>query len=249
MPGDAKRILILGGTGEARALAARLDGDERFSPITSLAGRTRAPAEVAGEVRSGGFGGVAGLKDFIGKESIALLVDATHPFAARISANAAEVCAQTGVPCLRLERPPWTEQSGDDWTTVADIGAAAEAIPKGARALVTVGRQGVAPFFARDDIHVVARMIEPPEVRVPGHAQVILARAPFTPAQEKALMKDKRITLLVTRNSGGETTYAKVQAARELGLPVIIVSRPDKPPVPTASGVDDMMALIAERMT
>ena len=244
MPNEAQRILILGGTVEARELAERLEGDTRFSPLTSLAGVTLKPSRIAGEIRTGGFGGVVGLADFLREERIALMVDSTHPFAAQISANAAQAGARTGIPCLRLERVPWEERPGDNWVHVRDIEAAAGAIPSSARALVTVGRQEVALFFARADIHVLARMIEPPDTKVPDNAEIILARPPFLQEQEHVLLEEKRITVLVSKNSGGEATYAKIAAARELGLPVIMIERPVKPALTTASSVDGLMGLI-----
>lgn len=242
MPNEPSRILILGGTGEARLLAERLDTDPRFAPVTSLAGVTGAPGEIAGERRSGGFGGVTGLKQFIEDDGIGLVVDAAHPFATQISANAVEACSRAGVTCLRLERPAWTPQPGDDWTVVPDTCAAALAIAKGARALVTVGRQEIAPFFRREDIHVAARMIEPPAVPVPDNAEIILARPPFSLVEETALMRDKGITVLVAKNSGGDATYPKIDAARALGLPVIMVARPVKAEVQTLGSVEEMLA-------
>ncbi len=244
MPNDLIRILILGGTVEARKLAARLEDDPHFSPLTSLAGVTGTPAKIAGEIRTGGFGGVDGLADFLRNERIALMIDATHPFAAQISAHAAEASAQTRVPCLRLERPAWEMQPGDNWVHVEDIKAAANAIPSRARALVTVGRQEVGPFFERSDIHVVARMIEKPDVNVPDNAGIILARPPFSLPQEKALMADKRITILVSKNSGGNATYANIEAARDLGLPVIMIARPGKPEGDTISSLEDLLEII-----
>ncbi len=240
MPDEVLRILILGGTEEARLLASRLADDTRYYAITSLAGRTASPNEIAGEVRSGGFGGVAGLRDFIAKNHIALIVDATHPYAVQISANA----MRTNVPCLRLERPPWQPETGDNWSLAANIDAAAQALPKGARALVTVGRQEIAPFLARADIYVVARMIERPGCETPDNVEILLARPPFSCAQERALMQDKRIDVLVTKNSGGEASYAKLQAARALGLPVIMIDRPDKVETVTAASVGQMLNAI-----
>lgn len=244
MPNEVLRILILGGTEEARHLASRLADDARYRVITSLAGRTASPNEIAGEVRSGGFGGVAGLRDFIAKNHIALIVDATHPYAVQISANA----MRANVPCLRLERPPWQPQPGDNWSFVANIDAAAQALPKGARALVTVGRQEIAPFLARKDIHVVARMIEPPGFETPGHAEILLARPPFSCSHERALMEDKRIDVLVTKNSGGEANSAKLQAARALGLPVIMIARPEAQSTLTARTLDELVTLIERQL-
>jgi len=244
VPNKLHRILILGGTAEARELAARLADEAHFSPLTSLKGVTRTPSKIAGDIRTGGFGGVDGLSSFLREEHIALMVDATHPFAAQISAHAVQASKQSGVPCLRLERAPWSVQAGDDWHQVADIESAVQAIPAKARALVTVGRQVVAPFFAREDIHVVARMIEEPDIGLPSHAELLLARPPFSRAQEKALMQEKRITMLVAKNSGGDATYTKIEAARALKLTVIMIERPDKTQTTTALNVVEMMGLI-----
>jgi len=238
------RILILGGTAEARELAARLQDDARYSPLTSLAGVTAKPSKIAGEVRTGGFGGVEGLRDFISQEFIALIVDAAHPFAAQISAHAAQAGTQAGVRVLRLERPSWESQAGDDWINVADIDEAAKAIPEGARVLLTIGRQEVAPFFARHNIHVMARMIEPPQVHVPGHVKILLARPPFSLEWECALMEEQRITVLVSKNSGGDATRPKIDAARDLGLQVIMIARPEKPSLATASTVNELLEQI-----
>ncbi len=203
MANDPIRILILGGTADARRLAARLDSDPRYAPITSLAGATRTPGEIAGTVRVGGFGGADGLANFVGDQNIALMVDAAHPFAAQISANAAQASARTGVQCLRLERPPWERRDGDNWINAGDIQEAVQAIPENARVFLTIGRKEAAAFFARKNIRLVARMIEAPDGPVPGHVDLLLARPPFTVEGEKALMRDKRITMLVAKNSGG----------------------------------------------
>lgn len=248
MPGERKRVLILGGTAEARRLAEHLTADGRYDVITSLAGRTTAPETPPGTVRTGGFGGSKGLKNFLQAERINLVADATHPFAATISANAVAACADTQVPCIRLERPPWRAEPGDQWISATGISEAATTIPSGATALVTVGRQEIAPFFMRTDVHVVARMIEPPSVDIPPHAELILARPPFTLAQERALMEEKRIDVLVTKNSGGDATAAKLAAARALTRPVIMIARPPPPDVPSAATADAVAAWIAERL-
>ena len=246
MPPERSSILILGGTEQARRLAERLGADARFSVTTSLAGVTREPKPIADRVRTGGFGGPEGLRSFLEEKDIDLLIDAVHPFAVQMSSNAAQAADAAGIACLRLERPPWTKQSGDRWTEVADIAAAAQAIPKGARALVTVGRQEIAPFLARDDVAVIARMIERPDCFVPEHAEIILARPPFTLEDEKALMTARKIDVLVTKNSGGDATVAKISVGRALNLPVIMVGRPEKPVVSTVRSVDEMITLINE---
>lgn len=222
-----KHILILGGTGEAREIAAALL-DKGFQVTTSIAGVTTEPVLPAGALRRGGFGGAAGLASYLREEGIAAVVDATHPFAARISANAAAACQEAGLPLLRLERPPWQAQPGDRWTTVATAGEAAAALPSGARALVTVGRKEIAPFLQREDVSGIARMIEPPDVPVPPGWTVLLERPPFTLQAERRLMAQHGITTLVTKNAGGAATQAKLEAAREGAIPVILIARPLK---------------------
>lgn len=245
MPETRPRLLILGGTAEARALAERLTASGRYEVITSLAGVTRAPEKLAGTVRTGGFGGAAGLRDFITSERIALIADATHPFAARISSHAAEACADANIPCLRLDRPAWVREPGDNWQSVAGVAEAAAAIPSGATAFVTIGSQDIAAFLARDDIRLIARMIEPPDGPVGPQAEIVLARPPFTLADELALMRGRQVDVLVAKNSGGTAAQAKLTAARELGLPVIMIARPAKPAVLSADCLEAMMELIA----
>jgi precorrin-6A/cobalt-precorrin-6A reductase len=225
MPG--KRILILGGTGEAREIAAILL-DKGFDVISSLAGVTAEPVLPAGALRRGGFGGAAGLASYLREEGIAAVVDATHPFAARMSGNAAIACQEAGLPLLRFERPPWQPQPGDRWTTVATVGDAAAALPAGARALVTIGRKEIAPFLSREDVSGIVRMIEAPDAAVPPNWTALLERPPFTLQSERRLMADHGITALVTKNAGGVATEAKLEAARELAIPVILVARPAK---------------------
>jgi precorrin-6A/cobalt-precorrin-6A reductase len=222
-----KHILILGGTGEAREIAAALL-DKGFQVTTSIAGVTSEPVLPAGALRRGGFGGAAGLAAYLREEGVSAVVDATHPFAARISANAAAACREAGLPLLRLERPPWQAQPGDRWTTVSTAGEAAAALPSGSRALVTVGRKEIAPFLAREDVSGIARMIEPPDVPVPPGWQLLLERPPFTLQSERRLMAEHDISMLVTKNAGGTATEAKLEAARELSIPVILIARPAK---------------------
>lgn len=223
MPG--KHILILGGTGEAREIAAVLIA-RGFRVTTSLAGVTAAPVLPDGGLRRGGFGGAEGLAAHLRDNGIAALVDATHPFAAQISANAAAACDKSGVPLFRFERPPWQVQPGDRWTTVATAREAAAALPDGARALVTVGRKDIAPFLSREKVSGILRMIEPPPGEVPPHWAIRLERPPFTLDSERRLMREHAITWLVTKNAGGAATDAKLEAARELAIPVIMVARP-----------------------
>lgn len=221
-------ILILGGTGDARRLAERLVA-EGLRVITSLAGVTTEPVLPPGEVRRGGFGGVEGLVSYLAGEGIAAVVDATHPFAAQMSIQAYTACERCRVPLYRLERPAWNQRPGDRWSEVASAGAAALALPAGARALVTIGRKEIRPFFARRDVGGIARMIEPPAETAPPGWQVLRQRPPFTVDAEMELMRAEGITHLVTKNAGGGETEAKLFAARQLAIEVIMIARPEKP--------------------
>lgn len=245
MAAPARPVLILGGTGEARTLAGLLVA-AGIPAVTSLAGVTGAPAPVAGETRRGGFGGAEGLAAYLREEDIGLVADATHPFAARISRHAAQACADAGVPYVRLDRPAWRPQEGDDWQMVASVRDAASALPAGTRALVTVGRKEIAPFLARSDTAIVMRMIEPPETPLPAHVRLVQARPPFTAEEERRLFDAHRIDMLVAKNSGGAATAAKLAVARERGLGVIMVARPDKPEAPGAATAEGLARLIGE---
>lgn len=241
MPRD--RILILGGTRDAREIADALVATGR-NVVTSLAGVTEQPLLPQGEVRIGGFGGVSGLKSYMESAEIALVIDATHPFAARMSAQAFEACRDAGVLLLRFERAPWSARPGDDWTTVASAAEAAAVLPAGARVLLTTGRKDLEPFFARDDISGIARMIEAPPADPPGSWSVMRERPPFTVAGETALMTAKAITHLVTKNAGGNATEAKLHAARSLGIHVVMIARPTKPEVPAFGALDNLMVVV-----
>lgn len=241
MPG--KCILILGGTREARELASALVA-AGFDVITSLVGVTEQPVLPAGAVRHGGFGGVDGLADYLCQAEIAAMIDATHPFAAQMSAHACEAATRISLPLLRLERPAWEPVAGDMWTSVQSVGDAVAALPPGARALVTIGRKEIARFFQQTGIGGVARMIEPPGLSVPPGWRVILQRPPFRLDDEILLITHHAITHVVAKNSGGMETQAKLEAARCLGLPVIMIARPRKPDVPLAPTADDVIVAL-----
>jgi precorrin-6A/cobalt-precorrin-6A reductase len=236
------RTLILGGTTEASALARLLAGDARFAPILSFAGRTLAPVPPPIPHRLGGFGGAAGLAAYLRAERLAALVDATHPFAVRISANAEAAAGATGIPRLVLRRPGWTAIPGDDWRRVDTVAEAAETLgadPR--RVFLTIGRQDLLPFRAAPQHSYLLRSVDPPDpVLVPPRATAIAARGPFSEAAERALMAGHAIELVVTKNSGGDD--AKLRAARALGLPVIMV---DRPPTPSGETVADAPAALA----
>ncbi|MDQ7992066.1 MAG: cobalt-precorrin-6A reductase [Propionicimonas sp.] len=223
-------VLVLGGTGESRQLAELL-AQAGVSAVTSLAGVVRTRELPVGEVRTGGFGGVAGLAGYLNAESVSAVVDATHPFAARITAHAAAACAQTGTPLLRLSRPGWRRRpDSSDWHWVTDLAAARRAAEGlGRRVFLSTGRQGVPAFTDWDDRYVLLRVVEDPEVAVPETWEVLYARGPFDFADELELMRDRRIDVLVTKDSGGGHTAAKLDAAAELGVPVVVVARPPDP--------------------
>lgn len=247
---EPRPLLILGGTAEAAALAARLDEDPRLAVTTSLAGRTKRPAQLAGAVRVGGFGGPAGLAAHLHRESISLLVDATHPFAATISENAALACARGGVPRLQLVRPAWRAQAGDDWSTVESLEAAAALLPAlGQRVFLTIGRQELAAFEALAKLWFLVRMIERPETPLPlARHELLLGRGPFGLEDEVALLRHHRIEAMVAKNSGGEATYAKIAAARQLGLPVVMIARPAAPAGPQVGSVEAAVAWVESQL-
>ena len=234
---QAKRILILGGTGEARALAALLV-DAGHDVTTSLAGVTEKPMMLKGKPRIGGFGGVEGLRDYLRVQKVDVVVDATHPFAVQISRHAALAC--DGVQLLRLERPAWVKQVGDHWIDVADVSRAVAALPYGANVFCTIGRKEVGAIVERSDLSGVARMIEPPPTPPTERWKLLLQRPPFSLASEIALMRENEITHVVSKNAGGGETENKIAAARQLGIPVVMIARPTKPVVAGFSSPQDI---------
>jgi precorrin-6A/cobalt-precorrin-6A reductase len=235
-------VLILGGTGEARELASSLIA-EGVPVISSLAGRVARPRLPEGEVRVGGFGGPDGLAAWLSDHSIAAVVDATHPFAETISASATAACASRGVPLLRLERPGWSETSEDRWTWVDDLPRAAAALARlGTRVFLTTGRQGLSAFSELDDLWFLIRCVDPPEVELPARHELLLDRGPYTVDGELELIDAHRLDVVVTKDSGGSLTQAKLVAARRRGLPVVVVRRP---PRPASHAVADVPAAVA----
>ncbi len=228
---NLKRLLILGGTGDAVQLAAQTVNIPGLETITALAGRTSQPGAVPSAVRMGGFGGETGLVEYLQMMAIDLLIDATHPFAAQISWNAARAAVRVGIPRLILIRPGWERLSLDNWIEVESIERAVTAIPATAqRIFLTIGRQQLAPFASLTDRWCLIRSIDPPEPDItlpPG--KLLLDRGPFSLAQEQQLLRDDRIQAIVSKNSGGDATYAKIIAARELGIPVVMIQRPIVP--------------------
>ncbi|MFD0064635.1 cobalt-precorrin-6A reductase [Streptomyces sp. NPDC056690] len=224
-------VLILGGTTEARRLAQALTaGHPGWRVTSSLAGRVARPLLPEGEVRTGGFGGADGLARALRELQVDALIDATHPFAGTISFHAAQAAATAHVPLLALRRPGWVPAPGDDWHGVASLEEAARRLPElGRRAFLTVGRLGLAAFADVGDVFCVVRSVDAPEPPLPLRSEVLLARGPFTVEGERAVLREHRIDVLVTKDAGGEATAAKLVAAREAGIPVIVVRRPAVP--------------------
>ncbi|HJM50418.1 MAG TPA: cobalt-precorrin-6A reductase [Alphaproteobacteria bacterium] len=219
------RILILGGTAEARELATLADA-AGLDVVTSFAGRMPAPRRPPGEVRVGGFGGAEGLMAYLDSQQISALVDATHPYAVQISAQAAAACDRLDLARLMLRRPPWTAEPGDRWIEVADDAEAAAALPGLAkRVLLTVGRRALGAYAGLDGIRFFVRLVSPPG-DLPLDCQVITGRGPFSLEDERALLTDHAIDGLVSRQSGGPATYGKIAAARERAIPVVMIRRP-----------------------
>ena len=224
MRGTHKKILILGGTREAADCAKSLV-TQGHDVTTSLAGRTREPHPVSGNIRTGGFGGVEGLAAYLLENHIDQLIDMTHPFALQISKNAKAAALKTGIEFIAHQRPQWEKMDGDNWLEVATIDDAVTDIPTGAIVLLALGSQHIAPFAARDDVHFLVRMVDPPlaPLNLPDH-ELILAK-PGAMEEEYALLQARKITCIICRNSGGEGAYTKIAAARLLGIKVIMLKR------------------------
>ncbi|MFD2741415.1 cobalt-precorrin-6A reductase [Sulfitobacter aestuarii] len=240
------RILLLGGTTEASAMARRLAA-AGTDAVFSYAGRTNAPVAQPLPTRIGGFGGVAGLCDYLRSEAISHVIDATHPFAAGMSRNAYAACAATGTGLVRLERPAWVAQAGDDWISVAEMSALPAALPDiASRVFLAIGKQQIALFAAKPQHHYLLRLVDAPEAPLPlPDADVVLARGPFSEAGDLALLEKHRITHVVAKNAGGSGARAKLDAARALGLPVIMAERPALPGGNVAGDPDAVMRWLA----
>jgi precorrin-6A/cobalt-precorrin-6A reductase len=238
-----RNILILGGTTEAGALAARL-AERGETAVLSYAGRVEDPKPQPVETRVGGFGGAAGLADYIRVNNVTHLVDATHPFAAQISGNAVLAVQDTGIPLIALSRAPWQPVPGDAWQSVPDIAAAVAALAGPARRIfLALGRMHLAQFAARPQHHYILRLVDPPVEAPPlPHHTVIIARGPFDPAGDMALLTAHHADLLVAKNAGGKGASAKLAAARSLGLPVLMIDRPRLPPRPEVQTVAQVIA-------
>lgn len=237
------RVLLLGGTTEASAMARRL-ADAGVDAVFSYAGRTLAPVAQPLPTRVGGFGGAAGLRTYLEAEKITHVIDATHPFAAGMSRNAFDACTHAQVSLIRLERPAWVAQDGDRWTILPRLEDAPAALPDTpTRVFLAIGKQQIAFFATKPQHHYLLRLVDAPDAALPlPKTTVVTARGPFDVAGDRALMAQHRITHVVAKNSGGAGAQAKLDAARALGLSVLMVARPDLPGIHVTGQVDEVMA-------
>ncbi len=237
------RALILGGTGDANQLADKI-ARARIDAIYSYAGRTKIPLPHSLPTRIGGFGGAEGLAEFIRDERITHVIDATHPFAAEMSRNAVAACAATGAALIALERAPWSRVTGDNWIEVADEAAAAATLPDvPARVFLAIGRQHLAPFSGKSQHAYTLRFVDALDGPLPlPNAEIIVSRGPFTLEGDRELMRSRGIEWIVSRNAGGIGARAKIDAARGLGLPVLMIARPELPERPRVERVEDVLA-------
>jgi precorrin-6A/cobalt-precorrin-6A reductase len=237
-------VLILGGTAEARGLAEELTADPALRVTSSLAGAVVRPRLPPGEVRVGGFGGPAGLARWLREHQVDAVIDATHPFAGTISFNAAVAAAEVHVPLLALRRPGWVAGPGDVWHSAGSLREAAELLPGlGKRVFLTTGRTGLAAFAGLEGLWFLARSVDAPQPPLPPRTKVLLDRGPFTVEGESELLRRHCIDVLVTKDSGGPATAAKLTAARESRVPVVVIRRP---PVPGGVAVvPDVHAAVA----
>ncbi|MBO1059430.1 MAG: cobalt-precorrin-6A reductase [Aphanizomenon flos-aquae DEX188] len=244
------RVLILGGIGDAVELAIKIANIPGIEVITSLAGRTREPANLPGNVRTGGFGGVWGLTNYLREMQIDLLIDATHPFANQISENAAAATQEVGIPRLMVIRPPWEKLEDDDWLEVEDNLAAATALANRAkRVFLTIGRQEIGTFAHLQEIWFLMRMIDPPNTDVIVPPGLILCdRGPFNLENEQEILLKYNIDTIVSKNSGGNATYPKIIAARKLGIKVVMVNRPPVPPGKQVADVDSACKWLFDKL-
>jgi precorrin-6A/cobalt-precorrin-6A reductase len=236
-------VLILGGTWEARQIAAALAARPALSVVTSLAGRTVEPRRPAGELRIGGFGGAAGLAGYLRAAAIDRVIDATHPYAATISRHAMEASETVGRPLLRFERKAWQAETGDRWVEVDSLAAAVRVIPSlGRRAFLTIGVKELGAFAGLPAVWFLVRLVEAPSEPPPlADYEILLGRGPFDLAAERTLLHDHRIDFIIAKNSGGQASYAKIAAARALGLPVMLLRRPALPAAETVDSIDQVV--------
>jgi precorrin-6A/cobalt-precorrin-6A reductase len=248
---DMARILILGGTAEARQLAGRLAGRAGLEITLSLAGRTASPTAQPVPIRVGGFGGPDGLAKYLVDERIDALIDATHPYASVISANAVAAARRSGMPLIALRRPPWIAVAGDQWIEVSDVREAVRAIGQTPRRVfVALGRNELAPFREAPQHYYLIRSVDPVEPPLPlPHVGYVTGRGPFGEADDRGLITEHRIDVVVAKNSGGTATYGKIAAARVLGIDVVMLRRPAAPDGAAVETIEDAIAWLDHALT
>jgi precorrin-6A/cobalt-precorrin-6A reductase len=246
-----KRVLILGGTTEARMLAERLAGRSDLEVTVSLAGRTASPARQAVAIRRGGFGGATGLADYLVRERIDALIDATHPYASIISGNAVAAARKADAPLVVLRRPPWVAVAGDRWMEASNVAEAVRTLGKTSRRVfVALGRNELAALKDAPQNHYLIRSVDPVDPPLPlPHVTYVTGRGPFSEADDRALMIAHQIETVIAKNSGGTATYGKIAAARALGIGVIMVRRPPAPAAPAVETVEDALAWLDHALT
>jgi len=242
------RLLLLAGTQEARLLASRLAGRPGLEIALSYAGLTAVRPLAGSRSRQGGFGGAAGFERYLRDQAIDLVVNATHPFALTMSATARQVCERLALRYLRLRRPPWQPKAGERWHSIDAIGEAARALPAQARVLVTSGRDWPLLAQARADLRLFVRVLSAPPREPPAHVELIVARPPFSVAQERALLRRLGCTHLLTKNAGGAAGRSKIDAAAEFGLEILVIERPAGRPEPAAETVEQALAWLDARL-
>jgi len=245
------KVLILGGTTEARALGESLAKRGGMEVMLSLAGRTAAPVKHAVPVRVGGFGGSGGLADYLLREKVDAFIDATHPYASVISRNAAAAARRVVIPLVVLRRPPWIAIAGDRWTEVSDVSEAVRALGETSRRVfVTIGRNGLAAFSQAPQHHYLIRSVDPVDPPLPlPHVAYLTARGPFSEDEDRALMAAREIEIVIAKNSGGPAAYGKIAAARSLGIGVLMLRRPAAPEATTVATVEDAIAWLDHTLT
>jgi precorrin-6A/cobalt-precorrin-6A reductase len=245
------RVLILGGTTEARHLAERLARRADLEIVVSLAGRTKSPAPQTAPVRTGGFGGAAGLASYLVKESIGAMIDATHPYANVMSGNANSAARQSGVPLIALRRPPWRAVAGDRWSEAADVASAVHMLgDRSRRVFAALGRSELTPLTTAPQHFYLIRSVDPVEPPLPlPRAAYVTGRGPFSEADERTLLVSHGIEIIIAKNSGGVATYGKIAAARALGIEVIMLRRPLPPDAPAVETVEEAIAWLDHAIT
>ena len=248
LPGPVNKVLILGGTREAVDLTRQLQAETNLDCIYSLAGVTSSPNLPPVSVRTGGFGGLEGLERYLTTKGINLVADATHPYSVSMTCHAVQACEELKIPYVRLERPLWEMQDGDQWSQYSNGNALASALPSGSTVFLTVGQKDLDPYISRRDIRIVARMIEHSRTDWPDHFEILLSRPGKNAVEEQETMKRIGADILVAKNSGGNWSYPKIEAARRLNLPVYFIERPQKEKALSFNQVPELARFVRDQL-